>query len=90
MLLATTVTLSEPTLIAVGQGNSETEHEVYIKVATGVTDVVIGGQSDACEFPLAATDPPFCVELQYQEELWADGTGDITILEYHLSKTPDL
>ena len=88
MLYSSTVTLSEPTLIAVGQGNSETEHEVHLRVAEGVSDVVIGGQSDAITFPLLDTDPPFCISLQYKEELWADGTGALHILQEHLSSTP--
>lgn len=86
MLLGQSITLSAATLIARGQNEN---HKVYLR--TEDTGITIGGSAAGCDFPLKETDPqPFEVCLQPGEELYADGTGDIFILETGLSSTPDL
>lgn len=76
---ATTVTLSEPTLLARGLNE---HHKVRLQAAV---DITVGGTDSDCTYPVTLWDETniteFCVKLHYGEELWADGTGDVDILE---------
>lgn len=88
MILATEFTLTgDPVLIA----KAYPPHEVLVRCTSG-TDVVIGGSDADCLYPVKTTDTEGTeVELTSQgEELWADGTGTVVILEAGLDRTPDL
>lgn len=76
---ATTVILSEPTLLARGENE---RHKVRLQANV---DITVGGTDSDCTYPVMIWDKTniteFCVTLHYGEELWADGTGDVNILE---------
>ncbi len=86
-LVSRTFTLAgTPTLIAVGQPHC-------VLLTTLDTGITVGGTEDECTFPVYETNAaPTEITLAWEkEELWADGTGDLEVLEVGLSlRTPSV
>lgn len=80
MISGRTVTLSgSPVLITTGLNENHLLH-----IRTEDTGITVAGTAAAAPtgFPLSDSDPqPFTIELLPGETIYADGTGDLYVLE---------